>query len=98
MGLEKEREGEKEWGLVGGRCRERVRERDFGGREAGKARRRVSPANHEAESCYVTGGGRAEENQAQILENVVLTLARVVFQNKGRIRNPTRSYTKLDLF
>ena len=31
-------------------------------REAGEARRRVSPVNHEAESCYVTGKGGAEEN------------------------------------
>ena len=31
------------------RERERVRERGFGGREAGKARRRASPANHGTE-------------------------------------------------
>ena len=44
------------------RERERVRERGVGGRETGETRRRATPPNHEAESCYATGEGGAEEN------------------------------------
>ena len=47
---------------MGGRKAQRERERGFGGREAREAKRRASPTNHEAESCYITGEGRAEEN------------------------------------
>ena len=52
--LERERERKNGSGWEGSAERERVREREVGGREAGETRRRASPANHEAESCYVT--------------------------------------------
>ena len=79
-----------------------MRERGVGGREVGEARRRGIPADHEAESCYITGESRAEENRAQISE-ICCTDARTsripskkILVQTGHIL--TWTYSKVDMF
>ena len=72
------------------RERESVRKRGISGREADETRRRASPANHEAESYYVTGKGEAEENSAQISEICCIDARTSPILNKGRI--PSKNF------
>ena len=95
--IERERERERKKGDGWEEGTERESERKgVGGSEAHEARRRASSANHEAEACYVTGEGRAEENQAQTSE-ICCTEARTSYiPNEGRI--PSWTYSKTDVY
>ena len=62
-----------------------MREWGVGERDAGEARRRTNPANHEAESCYVTGEGGTEENGAQTSEICYTDARWSRIPDKGRI-------------
>ena len=94
----RERERKKGGRLEKGAERESEK-KGVGRREACEARRRANPANHEAESCYITGGGGEEETRVQTSEICCTDAHTSHIPNEGCIpRKIFESYTKLGLF